>query len=62
MKKAQIFMNRPVSLGLSILGINRVVMHEFWYDHMKPKHGQKAKLCHMNAKLKITNGKLNIFT
>ena len=23
-------------------------MHEFWYDYMKPKHGQKAKLCHMD--------------
>ena len=41
MKKAQIFMNRPVSLGLSILGINRVVMHEFWYDHMNQNMGKK---------------------
>ena len=23
-------------------------MHEFWYGYMKPKHGKKAKLCHMD--------------
>ena len=22
-------------------------MHEFWYDYMKPKVGEKAKLCSM---------------
>ena len=22
-------------------------MHEFWYDYIKPKHDEKAKLCYM---------------
>ena len=22
-------------------------MHEFWYDYVKPKYGEKAKLCYM---------------
>ena len=21
----------------------------FWYDYVKPKYGEKAKLCHMNT-------------
>ena len=24
-------------------------MHEFWYDYVKPKYGEKAKLCYMDA-------------
>ena len=24
-------------------------MYEFWYDYMKPKYTEKAKLCHMNT-------------
>ena len=29
--KKQIFMHKPVYLGLSILEICKIVMHEFWY-------------------------------
>ena len=32
MRKAQILMNKPVSLGLSILDLSKTVMHELWYD------------------------------
>ena len=24
-------------------------MYEFWYDHVKPKYGEKAKLCYMDT-------------
>ena len=24
-------------------------MYEFWYDYMKPKHGDNVKLCHMDT-------------
>ena len=44
MKKTQIFMNKPVYLGLSILEISEIVMHEFYYDYMKTKYGEKLKL------------------
>ena len=40
-------MNKPVYLGLLILGISIIVMHEFWYDYVKPKYGEKAKLCYI---------------
>ena len=31
--------------GLTLLGISKLAMHEFWYDYVKPKNGEKAKLC-----------------
>ena len=24
-------------------------MYEFWYDYVKPKYGEKAKLCHVDT-------------
>ena len=40
-------MNKPVYLGLSILELSKILMYEFWYDYVKPRHGKKAKLCYM---------------
>ena len=47
MKKTEILMNKPVILGLSTLELSKILMHEFWYDHVKPKYGEKAKLHYM---------------
>ena len=35
----KIFMNKPVCLGLSILELSKIVMHEFSYDYVKLKYG-----------------------
>ena len=37
-------MNKCVYLGLSILELHKVVMSESWYDYVKPKFCEKAKL------------------
>ena len=36
MRKAQIFMNDPVCLRLSILELSELTMYEFLYDYVKP--------------------------
>ena len=41
-------MNKPICLGLSILEISKIVIYEFWFDYVKPKYGEKAKLCYMD--------------
>ena len=58
-------MGKPVYLGLSILEISKMTMHEFWYDYIKPKYGEKAKLCYMDTDsfivyIKIENISLDI--
>ena len=40
-------MNKPVYLGMSILDISKILTYEVWYDYIKPKHGDRAKLCYM---------------
>ena len=49
MKKTKVKMNKPIYLGLSILGISKTLMYEFWYDYMKPKYGDNVKLCYVDT-------------
>ena len=42
-------MNKPVYLGLSILGISKILMYEFWYGYIKPRYQNNAKLCYMDT-------------
>ena len=49
MKKTEIFTNKPVCLGLSILELSKILMHDFCYDHGKPKYDANAKLCYMDT-------------
>ena len=48
MKKIQANMNRPVYLSMSILEISKTLMCEFWYDYIKPKYQNNAKLCYID--------------
>ena len=49
MRLTQIFMNKLIYWGISILELSKIVMSEFRYDYAKPKYGQKSKLCCMNT-------------
>ena len=54
MRKTKILMNKPVYLGKAILDISKALMYEFWYDYIKPKYDQNAKLCYMDTDSFIT--------
>ena len=49
MKKTKVEMNKPIYLGLLIIKISKTLMHQFWYDYMKPKYGDNVKLCYMDT-------------
>ena len=38
-------MYKSVCLGLSMLELGRILTCEFWFDYIKLKYGEKAKLC-----------------
>ena len=42
-------MNKPIYLGLLILELSKIVMYEFWCDYVKPRYGEKAKLCYVDT-------------
>ena len=47
--KTEILIDKPVHLALSILELSKILMYEFWCDYLKPKYGEKAKLCYMDT-------------
>ena len=42
-------MNKTVNCGLSILQIINLLIHEFWYEYVQLKVGEKAILCYTNT-------------
>ena len=49
MKKVEVKLNKPIYLGQAILDISKTLMYEFWYDYIKPKYEEKARLCYMDT-------------
>ena len=49
MKKIKLKKNESVYLDLSILEISKTLMCEFWYEYIKPKYQNNAKLCYMDT-------------
>ena len=43
MKKIKLKMNKPVSLGLSMLENSKTLMHEFWYYYIETKISKQCK-------------------
>ena len=48
MRKTGILMNKLVYLGFPKLELNKVLISEFWYDYVRLKYVEKAKLCYMD--------------
>ena len=49
MKKTEVKMNKPIYLDQAILDTSKTLMYEFWYDYIKPKQKDKARLCYMDT-------------
>ena len=48
-KKIRVKKTKPLYLGMSILDISEILMHEFWYDYINRKYRERAKLCYTDA-------------
>ena len=48
-KKTSTKSNKPINLGLAILSLSKIKMYEYWHDEMKPKYGDRIKLCYMDT-------------
>ena len=49
MRKTEVLMNKAVCLGQATLDISKTLMYEFYYEYLKPKYGDKIKLCYMDT-------------
>jgi len=42
--RQRVTLNKPISMEFSILEISKLMMYEFYYDYLKPKHLDRCKL------------------
>ena len=49
MKKIEVKINKPIYLGYAVLDLSKTLMFEFWYDYLKPKYGDKIRLCYTDT-------------
>ena len=61
MRKVKVKMNKSIYLGLSILDISKITMYEFWYDYVKSKYDDRARLCYMDTDSFVINTKTKDF-
>ena len=55
MNKVEVKMNKPIYLGQAILDISKTLMYEFWFDYIKAKYTDKARLCYMDTDSFVMN-------
>ena len=49
MRKTKVKMIKPIYLGMSILDISKTLIYKYWYDCIKPKYGDRARLCYTDT-------------
>jgi hypothetical protein len=47
--KEQIKFDKPIFLGCAILDLSKVLMYRFYYNYIKPKYQDNARLCFMDT-------------
>ena len=48
-KKKKVKMIKRLYLGMPKLDISKTLMYKFWYDYIKPKYGDRARLCYTDT-------------
>ena len=61
LRKTKVYMNKPIYIGQAVLDISKTLMYKFFYDYLKPKYGDKVKLCYMDTESFIFNVQTNDF-
>ncbi|XP_031549115.1 uncharacterized protein LOC116286691 [Actinia tenebrosa] len=49
MKKANLFLNKPVYTGFTVLDLSKLLMYEFYYDKLRPKYGDRCHLLYTDT-------------
>ena len=51
MKKTKLYLNRPIYVGFTILDLSKVLMYQFHYEYMKPRHvGRRRAIRHIRIR------------
>lgn len=49
MSKTTVLMDKPISVGMTILDISKVVMYEFYYNFLKNEYGENVRMAYTDT-------------
>lgn len=49
LNKTTIVMNKPIAIGMAILDISKVLMYDFYYNHLKFEYGEDVELAYSDT-------------
>lgn len=49
LSKTNILMDKPITVGMSVLDISKLTMYSFLYDFLKPKYGDKVQVVYTDT-------------
>ena len=49
MHKTKLILNKPVYTGMTILDNSKILMYDFFYNHLKARYGQKCELIYTDT-------------
>lgn len=61
MHNTVIKMSRPISVGMSVLELSKVLMYDFYYNFMKPKYGENVEMLYTDTDSFMLNVKTDSF-
>ena len=47
--RASVLLNKPVYIGLAVLDLSKLMMVDYWYNQMKPRYGDKARMLYTDT-------------
>ena len=49
MRKSRLLLNKPVYTGMTILDNSKILMYDFYYNHLKKQYGKKCELLYTDT-------------
>ena len=62
MHKDHILMNRPVYTGMCVLDLSKILMYDFYYNHLKAKYGLNCQLNYTDTDSYSSRSRSRMFT
>lgn len=57
----KIVMNKPITIGMSILDISKVLMYDFYYNFLQPQYGENVRMLYTDTDSFILDVKTDCF-